>query len=543
MSNRTVHFSRLLDIISGSAMAGVSTKVQRSALYKDFDLAKLEGKKLRELIDSNLPTFYVVDCNLIANETIEALSNNIDQYFKENKEYVQTILPKLQKSKPDLLKKLLNSLGTSQGIPAKQFLPIFSSLDKAYQDMLDTMSKRTSYIGYRNAATLFGSKLRSILKANSVFVADDGDKIVVGLPSTSRVVIGPTFESAKRRVNEVLGAVITEYVKSFDLTLRDYNKGSGFSVGNLVNAGHTSATTDTGSLIGINMPMAQEKQFLLSGTGKEAGVEDAIADLYLNAGYSIKFNQNFVKNATSLLNMQFSFVVSMPREFNTNELRVGEVKNINSYISGTVLPTIQEQITSKFKGGLLQDIVPVVSASPNVSEYIQSTVGSALVGDKPLINFIKSSIASSNSKIPIKAIKKSAVSNKIKTSASILNIKIPTIGSIKGSISYSIASLQTLINDLLPRQIKANMGDGSSNTILNLRSGRFAESAKVERMSVSREGMISAFYTYMKNPYATFSVGGAQSMPPSRDPKLLISKSIREIAASRVANRMRAIVV
>ena len=109
--------------------------------------------------------------------------------------------------------------------------------------------------------------------------------------------------------------------------------------------------------------------------------------------------------------------------------------------------------------------------------------------------------------------------------------------------SLSLSSLQTLINDLLSKQIKSNMGDGNSRTLLNLRSGRLAESAKVERISVSREGMISAFYTYMRNPYGTFSVGGAQSMPPSRDPKLLISKSIREIAATRVANRMRAILV
>ena len=33
-----LHFSRLLDIISGSALAGANTKVQKSALYKDFDI-------------------------------------------------------------------------------------------------------------------------------------------------------------------------------------------------------------------------------------------------------------------------------------------------------------------------------------------------------------------------------------------------------------------------------------------------------------------------------------------------------------------------
>jgi hypothetical protein len=53
--------------------------------------------------------------------------------------------------------------------------------------------------------------------------------------------------------------------------------------------------------------------------------------------------------------------------------------------------------------------------------------------------------------------------------------------------------------------------------------------------------MLTAFYSYMKNPYSTFSQGGRQQNPRSRDPKLLISKSIRELAGAQVANRMRAV--
>ena len=87
------------------------------------------------------------------------------------------------------------------------------------------------------------------------------------------------------------------------------------------------------------------------------------------------------------------------------------------------------------------------------------------------------------------------------------------------------------------------MGGGSSRNLLNNRTGRLAESAQVERMSESRAGMITAFYSYMKNPYATFSAGGRQQDPKSRDPKLLIAKSIREIAAQQVGNRLRSVLV
>ncbi len=105
----------------------------------------------------------------------------------------------------------------------------------------------------------------------------------------------------------------------------------------------------------------------------------------------------------------------------------------------------------------------------------------------------------------------------------------------------SLSSLQILLNRHLQDVISANMGDGSSRSVLNYRTGRFAASARVERLIQSKKGMITAFYTYMRNPYGTFSDGGKQQYPKTRDPKLLISQSIKEIAATMVGNRMRAV--
>ena len=124
----------------------------------------------------------------------------------------------------------------------------------------------------------------------------------------------------------------------------------------------------------------------------------------------------------------------------------------------------------------------------------------------------------------------------------VIRQKYANIRNLQGQF-YSLANLQKLLDANLVQKIKDNMGDGTRRDVLNLRSGRFAESAKVERLSQSREGMITAFYTYMKNPYQTFELGFKQGGPNSRNPKLLISKSIREIAATQVANRMRAVLV
>ena len=133
------------------------------------------------------------------------------------------------------------------------------------------------------------------------------------------------------------------------------------------------------------------------------------------------------------------------------------------------------------------------------------------------------------------------ISGKTTTTSGKVTVAKQATAPIAGQAPISLSSLQTLINTHLQDVISANMGDGTRRDILNYRTGRFAASTKVERMSQSREGMITAFYSYMKNPYATFSQGGKQSVPTSRDPKLLIAKSIREIAAEKAANRMRSV--
>jgi hypothetical protein len=107
----------------------------------------------------------------------------------------------------------------------------------------------------------------------------------------------------------------------------------------------------------------------------------------------------------------------------------------------------------------------------------------------------------------------------------------------------AITNLETLLRTRLAKQIQSNMGTGNAKNVLNYRTGRFAESATIERTTTSRAGMVSVFYNYMRNPYGTFSEGGKQQYPKTRDPKLLISKSIREIGAQLVGNRMRAILV
>jgi len=175
------------------------------------------------------------------------------------------------------------------------------------------------------------------------------------------------------------------------------------------------------------------------------------------------------------------------------------------------------------------------------TEIIKQTLVAAIKGTKAKISLPKHSPIVGTFKDSPK-IKKAVVNSKSisigsKNSRGTVKSK-PTVTN-----TVSLANLQLLLNTHLQDVISANMGSGSSRNILNYQTGRFAASVNVERMSQSREGMITAFYNYMKAPYQTFEPGYRQGSPKTRDPKLLIAKSIREIAATKVGNRLRAVSV
>lgn len=537
---RKIHFSRLLDIIGGSALAAANTKVQRSALHKDFDIAKLESKKLRDLIDSNLPTFYIVDLDTIVAELEKGLGLT---NFRENEDYVKAQMP----TKAELHKFLLNVLKDAiNKMPKKTFLSSYNQVVKEYNRLIDALAKRTSYIGYRNAATRFGADIRRILKTSGVYVATDGPDIVANLTPNSFVVIGPTFNAAVEAVNKLINADLrTAFAKSYDINLKEYNADpkNRFTIGDFINAGHTAAYSEKGGLIGVNMPFAQERQFLLSGTEKAIGIDAAVADLYLDAGYSIQFKQNFTETATNLLDMQFSFVISMPAKYNTATLRTQELQRIKEYIGNTILPDIREQAKNKFSGGLLDDTVLNTSASPTLPEFIRDAVISSIKG-KEIKRLTKTSTAKAKGSIKTHVILKDPQPTKLKAKAGGTSIQSERFTyNQNGTQDFSLTSLLTILADRLFETIKKNMGTGDRRDVLNYRTGRLAQSVKVERLSQSREGMVTAFYSYMKNPYSTFSDGGAQQFPRSRDPKTLISRSIREILAEKVSNKLRAVSV
>jgi hypothetical protein len=92
-----------------------------------------------------------------------------------------------------------------------------------------------------------------------------------------------------------------------------------------------------------------------------------------------------------------------------------------------------------------------------------------------------------------------------------------------------------LINKELPDRVRKNMQlPGLQN-----QTGRFAESVRLTDINQTSQGFPSIGYTYQKSPYQVFE-DGAGSSPwanGQRDPRKLIDRSIREIAAQFALGR------
>lgn len=321
-------------------------------------------------------------------------------------------------------------------------------------------------------------------------------------------IVGPSYASLQRRVAKVLKSSTIESL----FTGTDERGYTTTNIGHLSLKESAQATT----------PLETKLQTLL-----QAVSSSPIAAQFINRNINKLHKQHradtsYVFNRKSFELDKFSEILGSGTVLVVLQT---SAKNLAlAKIEAAIERDVRNYLTSdKFKSKILN-----AKGSNSILEDIVGSIVAKLSG--------KSSVpGSKHSKKPVKRASSPMLTDRKTT----LN-RLPPLRNLGGQFT-SLVKLQNIINEQLARTIANNMGDGTSKTILNYRTGRLANSAKVERMSQSREGMVTAFYTYMRNPYGTFSEGGAQGIPRSRDPKLLISKSIREIAATQVSNRMRAV--
>jgi len=111
----------------------------------------------------------------------------------------------------------------------------------------------------------------------------------------------------------------------------------------------------------------------------------------------------------------------------------------------------------------------------------------------------------------------------------------PAKGKSQGTLP-DIRSFIGILNAKINTTVAKNMGTPR----LNYRTGRFAESVRIQNIIQTAKGFPSIEYTYMREPYEVFEypgTGNALAQEGQRDPRSLIEGSIREIMAQYAIGR------
>lgn len=508
MDPDTIHKSRLFDI--GAGMGASLEGSIRIVNARSLDLLKRAKEDFRNFIDSSTPSIYPID---ISKDVVEPLYNAYQISIDKEAFKAKIISALVSISSSITTAELQNKINTA--------------ITKNKEKITFLQSNKGSHLEYRNAFYALGNDISTMFSTRVTLIVSDPENM--GL-NGKMVFIGKSFSGLKDNINKTINSI-----------LRANTTNTKAYYGNVMAAGHTAVSLGEGTY-GTNTPALQEALFKLEAS-KSGLVDpnsfsnDFVKKVPLFLNNTVTFNETFTPTARTLLNIGFTFIVPMDTALNSASGSV-EVKAIKDLVGNTVIPGIAEAM----KGRLfwLKSRIGNIVGSPTAKGYILKNLENALKDNK-LESSVYSETKASKHLLEILVPDLKAMSVKLNKNVASGKVSSSVTPTIKQT--YSLVSLQQLINDNLQNVISANMGNGNSSSILNYGTGRFAASAKVERLSQSRAGMITAYYSYMKYPYQTFEPGFMQGSPQTRDPKLLIAKSIREIAATKVGNRMRAVLI
>lgn len=191
-------------------------------------------------------------------------------------------------------------------------------------------------------------------------------------------------------------------------------------------------------------------------------------------------------------------------------------------------PLLEEAITAFVKKAQIEKRPGSKSIEESGQEIVEHNIVKELTKAK--------SVTAKNPKP--KGRKKQKVSKVVKnkkTKSATPTKKAPRKAKSTVPTTTNILSLAALINEKLPETIRKNMKPPA----LQNRTGRFANSVKIVEAMYTAQGYPSFGYVYQKDPYQVFepSLGNSRWSSQERDPKRIIDRSIREVAAQLMAGR------
>lgn len=530
----------------------------------------------RAVYDNLMPNVHILDADYTAKLLLRDISINPTNYFskfiEEDGQYVDvdntTSIPVVLELLTDTVKKNIRDkiVASVKLFHSKLPKSTGNPLEVLNEKMKDIHEDIIQYIGSDNvlqdvitvkvtkAGQSFKKEIDLIFGKNALLGLEVPE---LGSSDTRFVFFGKNFSGMKTRINADISSALKKALsESTKISSRFAERKEAIAVGAVVHFAHTGLKN--GAETFLNSP-AYAKLIFNTANNPTLNTRSPFSDTYRASNHfkkktghtkvALEVTKTYGEKTGILMQLGLTFTTDHSASLN---LAMGTRESkISSGLYGSAAKA-SEALRQYIKArGTREILLKLVGNSPEAGTSSPSLIdllNSSLLEILNKGSSIKKKTRAAKSKDitfsyiePSKAILKSINTKLVKSATN----KVAEVSTTKKtSIRVTnLVSLQNLINQNLAKQIQNNMGTGSSRRVLNYRSGRFANSAKVERMTESRAGMITAFYSYMRNPYGTFAEGGAQESPASRNPKNLIATSIRELAGAQVANRMRAVLV
>ena len=402
-----------------------------------------------------------------------------------------------------------------------------SILDISPSSLSVNMEKENTSIDFTSTYSIFYKLIKNKMVGNTYKSLEEAVKVLgrdrllftpifIDSSTDHKFLVGSTYRNLRDIISNITSS--TELSDSIFGTYQEYqSKGNKWTDKSNLDLGHVPSKGNDN----LTSPL-----------------EEQLHDIYLHYKDSPEIANQVKKSLEELYSIQadfsYSFRNTAPESIASARSILGEgyvVLTLHTHAKNLEFAKNELALYNKLLYNIAStiDILNMPGSNSISEDIVAAMVASLSSKSGPKTHKVTKSKVSSNT-------------SKGKTSVDINKgkFKLPQLRNNNGRF-YSLANLLVLLNSRIDETVSSNMGEGWETKILNYRTGRFASSVKVERLSQSREGMISAFYSYMKYPYQTFEPGFKQGHPASRNPKLLIAKSIREIAETVVKNKMRSV--
>lgn len=517
----------------------------------------------RVIYDNYLPNIHILDADNVATLVVDGIIEDFTTIltYSGDEEHKLLIREALIKAAPSLRKDIREGIAKLHS-KFKRRVGSLNPIEELNSSMSDIVNSITTSHGYtQQAAQLIGNRfskeINRVFPKNTALLGIDGDSIGIESREHRYVFFQKSFLKGKDTINTNITSILKESLQNLKSILAYSDvKDVGSITGLYADFGHVATREGTSDHININTPALTkiiynvvnlDAKVLHVSRRDPASAKNIFLKRTGHISQAITVTKEFSEKTGILFTLGVTQTTDMASEFNRNILAKKESRQLDRAVQDRLNSTelmrdaLVDRLSKSFLGNAIGKIYKGIS-SDSIHDYLEKLIMNSIKGTSTP-SFTQNKTRVKNNTVEIKELGKLTLLNKVKVSVPKVSSAPKSYKTINKTDGLNLTNLVSLINSLLTSKIISNMGTGSSRNILNYRTGRFAASAKVERMTLSREGMITAFYSYMKNPYATFSEGGRQEFPRSRDPKLLISQSIRDIAQQQVSNRLRAVVV